>query len=322
MTSATASAAAIGEEGPVVPEGRAPSRFAELERLLEERLVENPREWEWTDRRKQLKTVVDPAERRVGRARIGDAHRDDDGFLVHEVESEYQAGKTQIRVLLPDRLKEGHRYPVVYTLPVLKLNANRYGTGLKELKKIDAHNRHDIICVTPTFSQMPWYADHPTDPSIRQETHFLDVVVPMVDRTYPVIARPDGRLLLGYSKGGWGAFSLLMRHPEVFERAVAWDAPLTKPGPDAAAIFGSEENAEQYQVTSLIERRSTQFQDRERLILIGYDTFRRDHRAFHAQLERLNVPHHYRDGPRQKHHWHSGWVSEAVRLLVSPARSP
>ena len=39
-------------------------------------------------------------------------------FLVHEVQSPYQAGKTEIRVLPPDKLEGGKRYPVVYVLPV------------------------------------------------------------------------------------------------------------------------------------------------------------------------------------------------------------
>ena len=42
--------------------------------------------------------------------------------------------------------------------------------------------------VAPTFSHLPWYADHPTKPEIRQETYFLKVVVPFIDKTYPVRA--------------------------------------------------------------------------------------------------------------------------------------
>ena len=38
--------------------------------------------------------------------------------------------------------------------------------------------KHKAIFVAPTFSHLPWYADHPSDASIRQETYFLKVVVP------------------------------------------------------------------------------------------------------------------------------------------------
>ena len=36
----------------------------------------------------------------------------------------------------------------------------------------------------------------------------------------------------------------------------------------------------------------------------------------HALLDELKIPHEYRDGPLRKHDWHSGWVSEAVELLL------
>ena len=44
---------------------------------------------------------------------------------------------------------------------------------------------------------LPWYADHPTDVGIRQESYFLKVVLPFVERTYPARTERDGRLLLG-----------------------------------------------------------------------------------------------------------------------------
>ena len=67
----------------------------------------------------------------------------------------------------------------------------------------------------------------------------------------PVQTVPAGRLLLGFSKSGWGAFSLLLRHPDVFGRAAAWDAPLmmNKPGPYGSGdIFGTPENFARYQI--------------------------------------------------------------------------
>ena len=34
-------------------------------------------------------------------------------------------------------------------------------------------------------------------------------------------------------------------------------------------------------------------------------------------MTELAIPHVWRDGPRRKHDWHSGWVPEAVELLTS-----
>ena len=32
----------------------------------------------------------------------------------------------------------------------------------------------------------------------------------------------------------------------------------------------------------------------------------------------VKIAHEYRDGPRRKHDWHSGWVAEAVEFLAAP----
>src|SRR5262249_48216670 len=160
-----------------------------------------------------------------------EARKDDDGFLNHTVECEFQKGPTEIKVLLPDRLEKDRKYPVVYVLPVEAGIESKFGNGLREVKKLDLHNKHGVIFVLPTFFHLPWYADHPSDPAIRQESYFLKVVVPFVEKLYPARPEAKGRLLLGFSKSGWGAFTLLLRNPDTFGRAAAWDAPLTMATP-------------------------------------------------------------------------------------------
>ena len=224
----------------------------------------------------------------------------------------------------PEGREPGERFPVVYVLPVEAGDEHRYGDGLEEVLDHGLHEEHRAIFVAPTFSHLPWYADHPTDPGIRQERHLLEVVVPFVEATYPARAEPGGRLLLGFSKSGWGAYSLLLRHPGVFGRAAAWDAPLMMSEPGrygSGPIFGSVENFEGYQVSRLLEERAGQLGEDIRLILLGYGNFREDHREAHALMERLGIPHVYRDGPGRKHDWHSGWVPEAVELLLEEAPS-
>ena len=250
---------------------------------------------------------------------ISEARKDDDGFLVHEVRSPYQAKPTQIRVLMPAKLDKNKKYPVVYVLPVEAGSEIRYGDGLKEVKKLDLHNKLGILFVAPTFSHLPWYADHPTKPEVRQETYFLKVVVPFIDKTCPVKAEVEGRLLLGFSKSGWGAWSLLLRHPDLFGKAAAWDAPLMmdRPGKYGSGdIFGTEGNFESYRVSKLLDDKADKLQKDKRLILLGYGNFRAEHQKAHDLMDKLKVAHEYRDGPARKHDWHSGWVKEAVELLI------
>jgi hypothetical protein len=248
--------------------------------------------------------------------------RDVDGVRVHTVESPYQRGRTTVRVLLPDTLEAGRRYPVVYVLPVEAGDEQRYGSGLSEVRKLDLHNKHAAIFVAPTFADLPWYADHPTKLDLRQETYLLRVVIPLVERFYPAQTDLQGRLLLGFSKSGWGAWSLLLRHPKTFERAAAWDAPLMMDAPGkygSGPIFGTPENFEQYQISRLLPKADRQryFADARRLVVLGQGNFQPEHEQVHKLMTDLKLPHTYRVGTIRKHDWHSGWVAEGVELLLA-----
>jgi hypothetical protein len=251
---------------------------------------------------------------------IAEAKKDADGALVHEVRSPYQAGTTRIGVLLPDKLEEGKRYSVVFVLPVEAGTGNRFGDGLAEVRKHGLPGKLPAVFVAPTFSHLPWYADHPTRADVRQETYFLEVVVPFVEKTYPVRAGAGGRFLLGFSKSGWGAFSLLLRHPDAFARAAAWDAPLMmdRPGPyGSGEVFGTPENFEKYRIAGLLKERGAAFRKEKRLMVLGYGNFRDQHEKAHALMADLEIAHEYRDGPARKHDWHSGWVVEAAQWLLA-----
>ncbi len=246
---------------------------------------------------------------------------DEDGIHVNVINSPYQDGETKIRVLLPDDFRPETRYHCLYVLPVEANGENHYGDGLLECRRVNIANRFQLICVAPTFSQLPWYADHPFDLRIRQETYMTGSVVPWMDEHFPVIRQPSGRLLVGFSKSGWGAFSLLLRHPELFSRAAAWDAPLMMQHPDKYGmqpIFGSQANFQQYQISRLLRETKADWKDYARLVHLGYGNFREHHQQAETLMNKLGIRHTYRDGPPRIHDWHSGWLVEAVELLVSP----
>ncbi len=257
-------------------------------------------------------------------ARITPARETADGCLLHLVESPTQAGETDIRILLPDETGKDERCAVLYVLPVEPRGGNRWGDGLAEIKRHNLHNRYRLICVAPSFSDWPWYADHPTDKTKRQEEYFVEIVVPFIEKTYPVRPQRDARMLIGFSKSGWGAFSLLLRHPNLFGAAAAWDAPLMMQQPNRFGmekIFATQENFEPYRITSLLEKHAAQFKGSPaRLVHTGYGSFREHHLQCHKLMTELEIPHEFRDGPQRKHHWDSGWVKQAVELLVAEDR--
>lgn len=252
---------------------------------------------------------------------VAESRVDSLGIRTHEVRSPYQAGVTTIRVLLPERLEPGMKYPVVYLLPVEAQGEAKYGDGMAEAHKHDLTNRHAVVFAAPSFSHLPWYADHPTDLAIRQESHFLKVVIPAVERLYPASGKPADRHLVGFSKSGWGAFSLLLRQPDQFGRAAAWDAPLMMDEPRYGMdkIVGNRETFDRYHVPTLIKDHGGGLGRVPRLVVFGYGGFREHHQRFHALLDESKIAHTYRDGPQRKHDWRSGWLSDAVELLLADA---
>ena len=256
----------------------------------------------------------------TGRIRFQPAEQDTDGFLVHRITSGFQRGETELRILLPDELAPNERHTVLFVLPVEADRADRWGDGLLEIKNRNLHNDHQLICVQPTFSELPWYADHPSDPQLRQEAYLLEVVLPSLKWTYSQMRHDrDGRLLVGFSKSGWGAWSLLLRNPDQFGRAAAWDAPLTMDAPGrygSGPIFGTPENFREYHLTTLISEVGPQLGEHPRLIHLGYGNFRASHLAIEETLLRNQIPHIFQDGPPRSHHWQSGWLPETIRLLA------
>jgi len=191
--------------------------------------------------------------------------------------SPFQSGKPGLQILLPNQPADAPQR-LLFILPVEAMEAHRWGNGLAHIQKHNLHNKHNLIIVAPTFSQLPWFADHPSDKSVRQESYFIKAVLPYVLERFPI--KPQRRLLLGFSKSGWGAYSLMLRHPDQFAAAAAWDAPLMKAKPDQfgmGPIFATQANFQRYQISKLLAQADPSFQKQTRLVLTGYDNFRKHH---------------------------------------------
>jgi len=222
-------------------------------------------------------------------------------------------------VLLPSPLVSNRLYKVVYLLPVARGDSRPWGDAMVEVLKDGFHETQQLLFVLPTFSHAPWYADRPGDPRLRQESHFLKVVLPFIESAYPVLPTRKGRLLLGFSKSGWGAYSLLLRNPEVFSKVVAWDAPFGQQSPNKygmSEVFASQDDLDPYCIWDLLKEHAELFATEKRFALLGYGVFRGHHQATHFRMTKLGIAHEYQDGPRREHYWHSGWVPSAVEFLA------
>lgn len=258
--------------------------------------------------------------------------RADGGFRTFQIWSPHQAGKTRLRVLLPDDFDLRKQYRVLYVLPVHEDGVDeqsllKHGDGLIEIKKNGFHNTHQLICVAPGYTSKPWYADHDLNLQKQDESHLLKTVIPFIQKRYAVQSDAKGRLLIGFSKSGWGAMALLLRNPDTFHRAAAWDAGIrVDMGPIAesersariARDWGSVENFEANRLSNLIRTRGKHLGNEVRLFY--YNTAGR-RAAGGVELHRLmvkkQIPHRYVMEPHRRHSWDSGWIPEAVTFLVS-----
>lgn len=108
------------------------------------------------------------------------------------------------------------RYPVIYLL---------HGSGGDEASWRDGQDRLDSLiavgAVPPSIAVAPatgtsWWVDGASP----FETAFFDDLVPHIDRCYQTIPSPQGRAVVGFSMGGYGALRYGLAHPEVFGAAV------------------------------------------------------------------------------------------------------
>ncbi|NQV33471.1 MAG: DUF4326 domain-containing protein [Phycisphaeraceae bacterium] len=244
----------------------------------------------------------------------------------YQVDSPFQANSTGIRVLRPDHYDKGESYRVLYVLPVVANDERKYGGGLLEILKHNYHNTHQLICVAPEFTSKPWYADHSDNMGRQDESHLLKTVLPYIDSRYSTLKANKGRLLIGFSKSGWGAMTLLLRNPDVFYRVAAWDSGIrVDTGPideeDRAKrikeYFGSRSNFEKHRISNLIKTKGKTLGHEERLFYYSTEGIRAQGGvALHRQMIEAGMPHRYYYETGRKHRWDSGWIPRAVAFLA------
>lgn len=252
-------------------------------------------------------------------------------MITHTITSDFQSGPLELRVLLPDAYTPAHRYPVLYVLPVEPEGGNVYGDGLSVLRDLDVANRHAVILVQAGFSHFPWYVDHATRSDVRPASHLERAVVPFVDARYATIPGKNGRLLIGFSKSGWGAFSLIFHNPDFWGYAASWDAPLLMSTFhwDVAEAFGTAAHFDAHRPDRLVETHGEPFRHETRLVLGGEKAWGplregppggSHTQGFHDLLVDRGIRHVYRNDLGVAHTWNRGWVVPMVEELMTLAK--
>jgi len=224
-------------------------------------------------------------------------------YEVETIESPRQTTANFLRVARP----RGKSDRTVLILPVTANISGQWGDGFYEALRLNWVKRYNVTVAAPSFSHLPWYADHPTNPKIAQEAYLLQDILPRL---------PGRILLLGFSKSGNGALTLLLRNSDKFAAAAAWDAPLLLDAPGkygSGEIYGTAENFAGYHIPSLLEKQAGSAP--LKIVISGYGSFQSEVAGAHEKMNALGIKHEYDNNVKRNHHWGGGWMEPAMATL-------
>jgi enterochelin esterase-like enzyme len=248
------------------------------------------------------------------------------GTRSYTVISAYQKRPNELEVLLPDDYSPDKKYRVVYMLPVNTGTTGQWGSSIVEARKANLQNAYDMIFVAPAYDTQPWFGDNPVHPETQQDTYMLDVVVPFIDKEFSTVAEARGRMLIGFSKSGLGAWQLFLMHLDVFEQVAIFDSYQGQPSQEQwktwgfVDTYGTRENFDTYDPLKLLDQDKEVLQKEPRRITllgggpgprVGVDLYR-------TKLEDYKIPHIYVHGTYMQHNWYSGWLPLAVAGMAYP----
>lgn len=250
------------------------------------------------------------------------------GVVSFTVESDYQKGPNKLEVLCPDEMKPGVKYPVVVVLPVNTGLDGQWGSPVEEIRKQNLQNVYQVICVVPSYDIDPWYGDFPERPAsgpfIRQQAYITDIVLPLLEKEFPVSTSGSDRYLIGFSKAGFGALGLLLRNPSLFHRAAVYDCADPNPQGDIfqkwgmVNSYGSRENFDQnFFIPKLISDKKSEFQGKDRRIsLLAGSLSYGGVELIHKSLKENKLSYTYTIFPGMGHAWGDGWLPMAFASIL------
>lgn len=250
---------------------------------------------------------------------------DSSPLRTHELQSVFLGGaKTTVQVLVPSSFDPATKYRVLYILPVVDGEVSgqqRWGKPMEVARRHRFADKYNALVVMATFPRGTLYTNHPTDKTKQDEDYFVKDVVPFIDRIYPTLTKPSGRLLVGFCGSGNGAMWMLLRHLELFGKSAVWDTWLdmkTMHPPDRKQL-GNEENFQSYCVMNLVEKHAQTLKGGpSRIVMMAYRNKRDSFfsvNAFHDKLFDLGIPHIFEYHAQEDHRWDSGWLPRAAAYL-------
>lgn len=132
--------------------------------------------------------------------------------------SEVAGENLRYRVYIPPcYIESQRRYPIVYLLHGLRYDETQWN-DLGVVRTLEAgledNSLPPMILVMPDFGAIGAENIFPPDPSY--ETVFLEELMPAIERDFCTVNTRDYRAIGGISRGGFWAYSIAMRQPDLF----------------------------------------------------------------------------------------------------------
>jgi hypothetical protein len=236
-------------------------------------------------------------------------------------------GPQTLRVLFPTDPAPGVAHNFLIVLPVEAGLGDSFGDGLATLESMNAQNTYNLTIIEPTFAIDPWYANNPNDPQLQYETFMTQELVPWIKQNLATTGH-EQVWLIGFSKSGLGAEDLILKHPDLFTLAAAWDFPADMStydglGSDPAANYGTDANYQaNYRLTSsFVDALSGPFLTSNRLWIGGYSYYQTDVSDYDSILTSAGIVHSTETPQYMAHTWDSGWMPMALAALYQDSIS-
>jgi S-formylglutathione hydrolase FrmB len=183
-----------------------------------------------------------------------------------------------------------------------------------------------VIIVAPLLGNC-YYLDSPVRPNHLYASFIANELTAFMDKNYKTNASREGRILCGFSMGGYGSVSLLCRYPDIFSISLAragvlnlataiTDLDWDEVGDNAQELLGDYwTNGANYHLNSCFNlvNHIRSRNDIAFVIDVGVDDFLyKTNFAFHERLKELNIKHIYSETPGG-HEWNA---SALQRLLA------
>jgi len=238
-------------------------------------------------------------------------------------------GPQILRVLRPTNPAAGVAHNFLFVLPVESGLGTTYGDGLATVEAANLQNQYNLTIVEPSFAYDPWYANNPNDPNLQYETFMTSELEPWVKANLATTGT-EQNWLIGFSKSGIGAEDLLLKHPDLFTLAAAWDFPAgmsdydgTDPirgstvGGDPQDGYGTSANFQaNYRLSAaFLDAHKASFVGTDRIWIGGDSAFQADMTYYDSLLATEGIAHSTETPTSMDHTWDSGWVPIALSAL-------